>query len=307
MPAGPHADVFAAIDLGTNTFHLLIARWAGDRFEELHRERHFVKVASDGIDTIGAAPIARAEAALSSIATALRQIPHRAAVAFATAALRTASNGPALRAAWSDVLGVPIEIIDGHREAGLIARGVLVAGFPPEGRQLVMDIGGGSCEFILIDGGRVRFSESYPVGAQVLRQRFHRAEPFGAEQHLVLRNYLALTLQPVVAAAGARPLTLVGASGTFDVLAALYGRPLREAVSEVALADTHTLFVESAALDEAARFADPRIPDDRADMIVVALALIEFVVDALNVKRLLTCGYALKEGALLELAERVRG
>ncbi len=297
------SEYFAAIDLGTNTFHLLIARWTGDRFEVSHRERHFVKVAGEGIATIGAGPISRAETALRSIAEGLRTHPHAAAVAFATAALRTASNGPALRRQWSRLLDVPIEVISGEREAALIGRGVLAAGLDADGVQLVMDIGGGSVEFILIDAGEVGYAESFPVGAQVMRRRFHDAEPFGKTQRAAMDAHLNEVLGPVLARAGQRELSLVGASGTFDVLGDLYGVRVREALDEVPLVAVHSLYERAERMDEVERLADPRLPADRADMIVVALALIEFVVAHCNVKRLLTCGYALKEGALLELAE----
>ena len=300
MASDPRAA--AVVDLGTNTFHLLVG-YVDDagQLRETYRERHFVKLADEGIDVIGEASARRAEAACRSLGEALaREAPVRA-VAFGTAALRTAANGPALRARLAAALGVEIQVIDGRREAQLIARGVEAAGLDPARRSLIVDIGGGSVEFILYDGGAVRFSESYPVGGQVMRRRFHVREPFGKTQYEALARHLDEVLAPVRAAVGEAPVTLVGASGTFDVLGDLYGEPPGGTLRRVGLARVHALFAEVAAMDERERLDDARIPADRADMLPVALGLVDYVARRLPVSDVYACAYALKEGALYEL------
>ena len=294
------------VDLGTNTFHLLIGRVSGDgEIEVVARERHFVKVASDGIEQIGAAPYQRALDAATAIGEVLARYPDVPRQAFATAALRTAANGPALREDLSRALGVDIQVIDGDREAGLIARAVSFARLPAAPCYLIMDIGGGSVEFILTDHGDTVFRRSFPVGAQVLRKRFHTLEPFGKTRHdaqpRALFRYLDETLAPVVEACRGRDVQLVGSSGTFDVLAELYGETFAAAVETVSPRRVTSLFEEAARMTEAERFADTRIPDDRADMLVVALGLIDFVLARLPQNQIVTCAYALKEGALLEM------
>ena len=287
----------AVVDLGTNTFHLLVAQWRGGELVEVYRERHFVKLAEDGIERIGQSSVARAVAAAIQIGHSLRKYELHSTQAFATAALRTATNGPALREVLEEALGVPIEIIDGRREAELIARGVMAAQ-PPASDYLIMDIGGGSVEFVRVKGGEVGFSESYPLGAQVLRRRFHGREPFGKTEQDALDAFLEAALRRVVEVVGEGPLTLVGASGTFDVLADIYGTRIAPALCEVPAERVRDLYREAAAMTAAARAADPRIPAERADMIVVALGLIDFWVRRYPAMRLLTCDYALKEGAL---------
>lgn len=295
---GAPALPYAVIDLGTNTFHLLVGRFAADGvLVETHRERHYVRIAAEGIDRVGPEAYARALAAARSIGEQLGRHEVAGAAAFGTAAFRTAANGPDLRAEVGELLGVPVQIIDGRTEAALITLGVQAAGLDPAGRQLIMDIGGGSTEFILVDDGLAGFRESYALGAQVLRQRFHRAEPFGKTQHDTLVAHLGAELAPLLREARA-PLTLVGASGTFDVLGDLYGVPVTPALREVDPALVRALYAESTSMSAAERLADARIPAERADMIVVALALIDFVLDRLPGTRVLTCSYALKEGAL---------
>ena len=297
--AAAAADLpYAVVDLGTNTFHLLIGRFDdGGALREVHRERHYVRIAAEGIDAIGPAAYARAVAAARAIGGALARYDVAAAAAFGTAAFRTAANGQALRSELGDLLGVPVQTIDGRTEAALITLGVQAAGLDRRGRQLIMDIGGGSTEFILVDDGVVGFRDSYALGAQVLRQRFHLDEPFGKTQHDALAAYLATELSPLLAAARP-PLTLVGASGTFDVLGDLYGAPVSPALREVDPGLIRALYAEAVGMTAAERLADARIPAERADMIVVALALIDFVLDRLPGTRVLTCSYALKEGAL---------
>lgn len=301
-------QLFACIDLGTNTFHLLIGHWTQGKLEVTYRERHFVKVASDGIKTIGKEPFQRALAAAEALGNALAKYKVAASVAFGTAALRTALNGERLKTELEKRLRIPIQIIDGQREAGLISKGVLAAGLPANERYLIMDIGGGSVEFIVVEESEIRFSESYPIGAQVLRQGFHTQEPFrkSPDDHVqedVLFAHLTQTLENLKNEVGNRAV-LVGASGTFDVIGDLYGKRVNDAVTSLPATHIISLYEQAAGMNDAQRFADPRLPDSRADMIVVALALIVHVLRMFPQDEILTCDYALKEGALLELAEQ---
>jgi len=299
-------QLFACIDLGTNTFHLLVGYWDKANLEVVYRERHFVKIAGDGIETIGPEPMMRALKAAESLGESLSKYNVKASAAYGTAALRTASNGPALKSELEERLRIPIQIIDGKREAALIANGVLAAGLQKEERYLIMDIGGGSVEFIIVEKGVTCFSESFPIGAQVLRQAYHKQEPFRTSkqpslQEAALFDHLELTLSSLRAAIGVET-KLVGASGTFDVLGDLFGKPVTGAVKSLPSARVLELYEEAARMDEAKRINDNRLPADRADMIVVALALIVYVLRICPQESIYTCDYALKEGALLEMA-----
>ena len=308
MSTGP---LYAVADFGTNTFHLLIGRWEDQRLIEVHRERHFVRVAAEGIQQIGEASMQRALKAAEAMGRSLLNFPSERSAAFGTAALRTASNGPALKQALESRLGIPIQVIDGLREAELISKGVLSAGLSPEERYLVMDIGGGSVEFILIEKAQAVYADSFRLGAQVLRNQFHLREPMlspaenspGLNQLEVLEQYLDQVLAPMLLRCAGEGLTLLGASGTFDVLGDLYGQTANsEVIRMISPELIRGLFQESLLMDSAQRLADPRIPEDRADMLVVAMALIVFVLERLSPKQVLACQYALKEGALYELA-----
>lgn len=142
----------AVIDLGTNTFHLLIADLHADgRIEEVYRERRFVKLASEGIATIGEAPFARGLEALNHYRKILDEYNCANLKAIGTAALRTASNGPEFVRTARETVSIDIQLIPGDEEAQLITKGVLAALPPLNERILIMDIGGGSTEFIIAD------------------------------------------------------------------------------------------------------------------------------------------------------------
>jgi len=118
----------AVIDLGTNTFHILIAEAQADHsFKDLHRQRFFVKLAEEGIETIGQAPLDRGFKALTHFKKLIEELQVTQIKAIGTAALRTASNGPAFVQQVKEKLGFQIELISGDQEATFIHKGVSLA------------------------------------------------------------------------------------------------------------------------------------------------------------------------------------
>ena len=299
-----HARRHAVIDLGTNTFHLLIADIGGGVLREVYRERRYVKLASDGIETIGREPYLRGLQALEHYATILRQHECEQVTAIGTAALRTASNGPTFVRAAKEASGIAVQTISGDREAELITRGVLAAIPPPEDRILIMDIGGGSTEFIVADAERVYYRESFPIGVGVLRNEFHHAEPIQALELEALRGHLRQTLAPLSAALSIHPTRhLVGAAGTFDVLAELMRKPVASphpTSHELDLSKFGPLRDRVLGMTLEQRLSIPGIPSERADMIVVAFVLLDFTLELANVNRVTVSSYAMKEGILLD-------
>ena len=298
---------FAVIDLGTNTFHLLIADLDGERttISEVYRERRFVKLASDGIDTIGPAPFQRGIEALKHYRQVLDQHAVDGLHAFGTAALRTASNGEVFVRTAELEAGIPIHLISGDEEARLITQGVLMALPPLTDRILIMDIGGGSTEFIIADAEGVYWRQSFPIGVAVLFKNFHHSDPITEAELRQLRSFLNDQLLPLQEKLAEYPTRhLVGAAGTFDVLAEL----LRDE-SIPATATSHSLrldrfpelYFELQTSTLAERLARPDIPEPRADMMVVALVLLKHVLDLAGIERVTVSGYAMKEGILVEM------
>lgn len=295
---------FAVIDCGTNTFHLLIARPAADgSFEEIYRERRFIKLAENGIECIGEAPYERALKALTDFAQAISQHQVAATRVSGTAALRTASNGPDFVAEVKAKTGLHINIIPGSEEAQLIYEGVRLAIDPQTERWMVMDIGGGSVEFIIVDQSGVQWFESFPVGVAVLYKKLHQTEPISAEEIEAARLFLNSKLVPLQLALARFPVHhLVGAAGTFDVIADLLGKEQPTPnCSRVDLDGFEDLYQRILAATREERHAMPGVPDDRADMIVVALILVQLILEIAAINRLTVSNFSMKEGMLSEM------
>lgn len=296
----------AAIDLGTNTFHLLIVRpQPGGGWEELYRKRYFVKLADAGMSTIGEAPLARAKDALLSFRSQLDAHEVSSYRAIGTAALRTATNGPGLVDWALKDTGIKIVTISGDEEARLITVGVqaaILTATPPE-RQLIMDIGGGSVEFILASGRKVEYAQSFPVGVAVLRKQFHRSEPISDSDKIDLNDYLDKAFVPLRSILKEFPTRhLVGSAGTFDVIAKLMGTSSptpQSRLIDLQLFKAYEDRVVNADLDQRMNMSD--LPEDRADMMVVALLLIKNTLALARIEQCTVSYYSMKEGILIEL------
>ncbi len=300
---------WAVIDLGTNTFHLLIVEPDGAKgFGVLHREQRFVKLALDGIEWISAEAWQRAMEALEVFDMYIDAYGCEKVRALGTAGLRTAGNATAFLQAIREKIGIEVEVIDGQREAELIFLGTRQAiPMQPGQLYLIMDIGGGSVEFILCDHEQAFWAESFPLGVAVLRRRFHRHEPIQPEEERALRAFLDEQLAPL-----RRVLTqwhdspqLIGASGTFDVLAHAFAhRRLSAHGWAIARAAIRPFARKVCGATLAQRLTMKEVPAKRADMIPVALILLEYVLDMLpGGEEVLVSAFALKEGVLAELLE----
>ncbi|MFT4664838.1 MAG: exopolyphosphatase/guanosine-5'-triphosphate,3'-diphosphate pyrophosphatase, partial [Gammaproteobacteria bacterium] len=272
----------AVIDLGTNTFHLLIvAPSESDTFLELCRERIFVKLAEEGIERIGAAPFERGLAAMRRFKTILDEQEVKQLKAFGTAALRTASNAGLFIQRIKEETNIEVAIIDGDEEALLIYQGVRqVVNFGVE-KGLIMDIGGGSVEFILANQNGVIWAQSFPIGVAVLTRKFHQEDPISETAITALHHFLDNILQPLHEILRQHNVdNLIGASGTFDVLEATLVKPTKKVLSSSFpthhFAPLYKRLIHTS-LEE--RFQMSDIPDSRAELIITALILIQYIID----------------------------
>jgi exopolyphosphatase/guanosine-5'-triphosphate,3'-diphosphate pyrophosphatase len=294
----------AVIDLGTNTFHLLIADVSDDgRLTEVYRERIFVKLAAEGIATIGPAPFDRGISALKTYRQQLDKYGVKDLTAIGTAALRTASNGPEFVATAQKEAKIAIQLISGDEEASLITAGVLRAIPAPEDNVLIMDIGGGSTEYIIAGKAGVHWRQSYPIGVSVLFNEFHHSDPITATETQRLEAHLREQLKPLATALASHPAHhLVGAAGTFDVLAEAlrdHNAPVHPTSHLLSLTGFPELYQTITSATLAERIALPEVPQQRADMIVVAMILLQFTFHLAGIERVTVSDYAMKEGVLI--------
>ena len=296
----------AVIDLGTNTFHLLIAQAdSAGGFSEIFRERRFVKLAQESIDFIHPTAYQRGLTTMLDYKEILDRHQVAQVRAFGTAALRTAQNGADFVREIKEKTGISIQLIDGEQEARYILRGVRLAIPFDETPKLIMDIGGGSVEFLIANETRVFWMQSFPIGVAVLYRTFHRHEPIEENELLELRQFLATQLTPLAEALKTHPChQLVGVSGTFDVLENLLERASTAPTYSINKINRFPHILEQfvqANLEE--RLHLKGVPPYRADMIVVAMILIDFVLNASGFEEIWVSQYDLKEGMLSELFE----
>src|SRR6478735_3758498 len=151
----------AIIDMGTNTFHLLIADSEAGRSRIIYQDRLVTKIGMGGINegVITEAGIDRAITALKTFKEIIDQNQVDQISAFGTSAIRNAKNGPEIIRQIKD-LGIDARIISGDEEAQLIYYGVRSAMNPGMDKSLIMDIGGGSVEFIIADQKEIFWKQS---------------------------------------------------------------------------------------------------------------------------------------------------
>lgn len=315
-----HAPVLhrrlALIDMGTNTFHLLIVEdRPGQPPHELMRTKVGVRLGEGGISKgeIAPAPYARALQTLHGFKEEMELHQVTEVRATATSAMRVSRNGPELVRDILDQTGIQVEVIQGEREAELIAKGIRQAVPLGPDKHLLMDIGGGSVEFIIADESTSFWKHSFEIGAQRLLDKFF-PDPSGIFSKSALEaelSFLAEKLVPLTdAVAEFGPLAgLVGSSGSFDTLADLtVGRVRKETElppsTWLSVNDFEHHFAQLLTLSHDERVALPGMFPMRADMLVVASVIIKYVLTTYGLTRITTSAYALKEGLLAELLSK---
>lgn len=300
-------EKIAIIDLGTNTFTMLIAEVVeNQRFNIVFHERYYIKLAENGIETIGSKPFQRALEALHNFKKSIEKHGVLKVRGLATEGFRKASNGKELIDTIFRETEIVIDIIDGDAEANYIYEGVKYS-YPFDNElSMIMDIGGGSVEFIICNKDQKIWVKSFPVGVAVLKNRFHVKEPITIQEIIAIENYLNDQLQPLFQVAEMHPFKrMVGASGTFDVLERHFTtqrfNPTACEIDVQKCLDYCEKIIQST-LEERKAMKD--LPDERIEMIVVALVLIRFVIKKFNIQTVGVTTYAMKEGLMAILSRR---
>ena len=303
----------AIIDLGTNTFHLLIAEVHDGTFQIIHRERQAVKLGKGGINRGRILPEAldRGVKALRGFKSTLINFDTSSTFAFGTSALRTAHNRQEILDQIRNETGFEVEIISGEREAELIYHGVRAALDLGMEQSLIMDIGGGSVEFIIANRDRVFWKQSFEIGAQRLLEQFQKNDPIRKEEIRELENYLSTTLQSLLQSLNEhKPKTLVGSSGTFDTLSDIYcirvgiHKNEHDPETPLTLQAFREVYFDLIIKGRSERLQIPGMIEMRVDMIVVACVLVKFIIDRFDFKGIRVSSYSLKEGALSWIASK---
>jgi exopolyphosphatase/guanosine-5'-triphosphate,3'-diphosphate pyrophosphatase len=311
-------DLLAAIDIGTNSIHLVVARFAEDgrRFDVVEREREMVRLGSSGGDMKELTDDA-IERGIEVLAR-FRQVAevHDARVrAVATSAVREADNRDVfIDRAW-DEAGVHVDVISGFEEARLIHLGVLQAVPVFERQLLLVDIGGGSTELLVGKQGETLAARSLKLGAIRLTKRFFHSNVLHPAAVDSCRRHVREVLAPF--AREVRRIgfeVAVGSSGTIAAVCEMVAARRDEAPprtldnltvasDEIAAVVKH--LVKTPSIKERAK--TPGLDPRRADIILAGALILEQVVAELDVDALTYSDYALREGVLLDTWQRLHG
>jgi exopolyphosphatase/guanosine-5'-triphosphate,3'-diphosphate pyrophosphatase len=308
----------AVIDCGTNTFHLLIVETeAKGKFKVILKENIPVKLGEGGITNkiISESAFQRGIIALRNFSNIIRKNNSDKIYAYATAAIRNASNGnDFLQTAIKDTQ-IEIQVIDGAKEAELIYYGVRQAVNLAEEKVLIMDIGGGSVEFIIADKNEIFWKQSFELGAAVLLEKFKPSDPIKPSETEEIKLYLEKELQPLLLqlqTSNFKPQTLIGSSGSFETFTDLiswhFPSPrVTEKQTEYEIRwdefiTIHQQLIHSTTKD---RMNMKGMIEMRVDMIVIASILVTFIIEKVRITNIKLSTFALKEGILFEVIREI--
>jgi exopolyphosphatase/guanosine-5'-triphosphate,3'-diphosphate pyrophosphatase len=299
----------AILDFGTNTFNLLIAERKERGFNILLSSKQPVKLGRGGIQVNRITPDAfeRGFVAIHNHMETIRNYEVDEIRAFATSAIRNAVNGEEFIQEVYRRFGFRTRIIPGDREAELIYKGVRQAVSFGEENAMILDIGGGSIEFIICNNQGIVWKQSFELGMARLLERYTLSDPISSEEVRVLEDYFRQELAPLrEVVKKEKPRTLIGASGSFDTFQAmirhrkglesddLFGR-------EISLKDYSRLHKALVPSTREERLAMPGMEPVRVEMIVAATIFVSFVIRSCQITHLHHSEFALKEGVISEL------
>ncbi|MCF2948296.1 exopolyphosphatase [Paraglaciecola aquimarina] len=299
----------AALDIGSNSFHLVVARIVADSVQILHRLKPKVRLA-DGLDKDGSlSPEAmqRGLDALKVVSESLQGFEPEYVRVVATHALRKATNAKEFIKAAKKVFPFPIEIISGVEEARLIYQGVAHTNHV-EGNRLVIDIGGGSTEFIIGEGfethilrsvqmGCVSFTNKFFKQGELKRKAFEKAVT-AAQQALELidKKYKNIGWQ-----------ACIGTSGTIKVIIELASHlDGNNRENKVSLSDLYTLMELCCAAGNSEHLALDGLSEDRKPVFAAGLAILIGIFKSLKITEMELSSAALREGVLYEMEDNLQ-
>ena len=302
--------IFAIIDLGTNTFNLLIGERLPDcTFKKIFNTKVAVKLGEGAINAgyIAEVPFQRGINALKQYQQYLLDYNVKHTYAFATSAIRSASNGNEFVDQAKKNAGISITVIDGDEEADLIYHGNRMAVNMTDSVSLIMDIGGGSTEFVLANHNTIFWKQSFLLGAARLLEKFKLTDPVTNQEIKTFNDYLKQELAPLLEAIKSfKPNELIGSSGAFDsvvdVIAGEFNteEELNDIKTEYSVNLNHYSFISKklkrSTLKE--RYGIKGLIDMRVDMIVISILLIDFILEEVNLSKMRVSTFSLKEGVI---------
>jgi exopolyphosphatase/guanosine-5'-triphosphate,3'-diphosphate pyrophosphatase len=312
-PSWPQDPVVAAIDVGTNSIHMVIVRIDSQipSFRIIDRVKETVRLGEycNQTGALTEAAMQRSYEALARFLTIAGSHHPHAVIAVATSAVREAPNGYEFLHRVQEGLGLTVDLISGAEEARRIYLGVLSAMELDQKPHVVMDIGGGSTELILGDGREPDFLRSIKVGAVRLTQQFLASDPPARKEFVALQEYVRGMVEGPVdrikQLLKGNPVRMVGTSGTIETLVSQTARQLDQNpnnlhgydLSRQSVTEFLHLIKDMPLKD---RLKIPGLVERRAEIVVAGAVILHEVMTLLDAPHLTYCTRALREGLIVD-------
>lgn len=303
----------AILDLGTNTFNLVIADAGNDAgFDIVLNKKLPVKLGEGRINQGEIIPIAysRGIKAILEHYDSIQKLQAEKIMALGTSALRSAKNGEQFIQEILSKTGIQIQIISGDREAELIYLGVRQTVNLNQNIVLILDIGGGSNELILANKDQIFWKKSYPLGIARLLERFKPSNPMKSNEVQEIKAYLSAEMQDLFELTKKYQVkTLLGASGSFETFEAMIQasddfvseQALKAKSIPISIEDFDSLYEKLIHSSIEERRKMKGLEPMRIEMIVLACLLVKLLIDEIQLSNIIQSNFALKEGAIWEL------
>ena len=312
------ANTIAALDLGSNSFHLVVARALSEKsFEVLLKEKSMIRL-GDVVSKLGYIDEAHAKAvvdAIRSFRALAESLGASELVALATSAFRDAENSSEIVDLIEDETGVSVSVISGAREAELIFKAVSSSVSFHDQVVMCADLGGGSLELVIGTQNELLWSQSFNLGVGRLTAKFFSdTNQLGAKEVQKMRRHVREVLAPARAQAERySPVELIGSSGSLlnlvriailaeqpDLDPGALGDMNQAAVKRSMLRSTGKAILKS---DTAARLSIPGLDPKRVDIIPAAALVLDELLQIFGFKAMTVSEWALREGIILSELE----
>ncbi|MEA3316581.1 MAG: phosphatase [Bacteroidota bacterium] len=303
----------AIIDLGTNTFNLLIAKTLPNKtFKTLLLDKVGVKLGKGGINkkTITSEAFNRGINAIEQINNTIQNNNVDKIIATATSGIRSTQNGKELVQVIENKFDIKIQIIDGNKEAEFIYAGVKQACKLNTDNILILDIGGGSNEFIIANNKTIKWKHSFDLGMARLLDKFEPSDPITVKEISKIEKYLEKQLELLFNAVEAyKPKVLIGSSGTFDSFRAMlisntnYIEGFGDTSYKIDIEKYEKLHSKLLSSTHSERMKMKGLEPVRVDMIVLASIFVNFTLKKFQLSDFYQSNYAIKEGVIAEFLD----
>jgi len=300
-------DYFSALDIGSNSFHFVLARQLGEHIQIVHSEKYRVQLAQglNKDDWLDDAAMSRGLATLTNLATSTSHLKQKNFRAVATFTLRQAKNSAKFLTAAAKIFPFDIEIISGHEEARLIYQGV-AHHTQSEQQMLVIDIGGGSTECIIGKGGNIKALASLTMGCVSYSQQFFAN---GDISHQGFNQAIKAAKHEIDSIIKRfRHASWQNSLGTSGTIKSIYKITNAEQVitKDITLESLYLLKEQLLQCQHCDQLTLKALKESRRQVICAGVAILIALMERLEIKSLGFCQYALREGVLFEQIENLQ-